>query len=244
MRAVLPLILICATWFGAHPLTAGERPVTVVELFTSQGCSSCPPADALLGKLAEYDDILPLALHVDYWDYIGWKDTFAKAAHTKRQKAYAYSFGTRSIYTPQMVIGGVDQAVGSHVVEVMDVIHRHQAKPQQVALQTIGADGEVPRLRVERMTHRDLPAQMLVQIVRFVPKAEVDISRGENAGLSITSTNVVTDIQGFGVWDGREAVEYELPNPIAEEGQAAAIVLQAARKSGYPGEIVAAIKLD
>ena len=94
------------------------------------------------------------------------------------------------------------------------------------------------------MTHRDLPAQMLVQIVRFVPKAEVDISRGENAGLSITSTNVVTDIQGFGVWDGREAVEYELPNPIAEEGQAAAIVLQAARKSGYPGEIVAAIKLD
>ncbi len=244
MRAVLPLILICAAWFGAVPVAAQERPVTVVELFTSQGCSSCPPADALLGKLVEYDEILPLALHVDYWDYIGWKDTFAKAAHTKRQKAYAYSFGSRSIYTPQMVIGGVDQAVGSHVVEVMDVIHQHQARPQRVALQTAGAEDGTPRLRIERMTYRALPAQMLVQIVRFIPRAQVNISRGENAGLSITSTNVVTDIQGFGVWDGMEAVELDLPTPIAPDGQEAAIVLQAARKGGYPGEILAAIKLD
>ncbi|GHE91995.1 coproporphyrinogen III oxidase [Aliiroseovarius zhejiangensis] len=244
MRAALPLILLCAVWFGAVPATADERPVTVVELFTSQGCSSCPPADALLGKLGEYEEILPLALHVDYWDYIGWKDTFARAAHTKRQKAYAYSFGTRSIYTPQMVIGGVDQAVGSHAVEVMDVIHRHKAKPQRVAIRTTQATDGVARIRIERMTHRDLPAEMLVQIVRFVPRAKVDISRGENAGLSITSTNVVTDIQGFGVWNGMDAAEFDLPNPIAPEGQAAAIILQAARKGGYPGEILAAIKLD
>ncbi|UWQ13496.1 DUF1223 domain-containing protein [Aliiroseovarius sp. M344] len=244
MRAVSALILVCAMWIGAFPATAEERPVTVVELFTSQGCSSCPPADALLGKLVEYDDILPLALHVDYWDYIGWKDTFAQAAHTKRQKAYAYGFGTRSIYTPQMVIGGVDQAVGSHVVEVMDVIHRHQGKSPRVVLQTTTAASGGVRLRVARMTHLALPNKILVQIVRFMPKAQVEISRGENAGLSITSTNVVTDIQGFGSWDGMETVEFDVPTPIAPEGQAAAIVLQAASKGGYPGEILAAIKLD
>ncbi|MCK8464770.1 DUF1223 domain-containing protein [Aliiroseovarius sp. S1339] len=218
--------------------------MTVVELFTSQGCSSCPPADALLGKLVEYDNILPLAMHVDYWDYIGWKDTFAKAAHTKRQKAYAYGFGTRSIYTPQMVIGGIDQAVGSHVVEVMDVIHRHQAKTPRVVLQTTTSDAGAPRLRVARMTHRALPGNILVQIVRFWPMAQVNISRGENAGLSITSTNVVTDIQGFGAWDGMETVEFDLPVPVAPEGQSAAIVLQTATKGGYPGEILAAIKLN
>ncbi|SEW01071.1 hypothetical protein SAMN05444851_0848 [Aliiroseovarius sediminilitoris] len=244
MRAVLPLILICAAWFGASTATAQQRPVTVVELFTSQGCSSCPPADALLGKLAEYDDILPLALHVDYWDYIGWKDTFANAANTKRQKAYAYGFGTRSIYTPQMVIGGIDQVVGSHAVKVMDLIHRQQAKPQRVVLLTTRVGNGGQRLRIERMTHLGLPAQMLVQIVRFLPRAQVDISRGENAGLSITSTNVVTDIQSVGVWDGMEAVEFELPSPIAPDGQASAIILQAARKGGYPGEILAAIKVE
>lgn len=244
MRAVLPLILMCATWIGAASAQADERPVTVVELFTSQGCSSCPPADALLGKLAEYQDILPLAMHVDYWDYIGWKDTFAKAAHTKRQKAYAYSFGTRSIYTPQMVIGGVDQAVGSDVVEVMDIIHRHQEKPALVLIKTLLDDAGTLRVRIERMTHRALPKKILLQLVRFIPAADVSISRGENAGLSITSTNVVTDVQGFGSWDGMQAVEFELPTPVAPTGQSAAIVAQAATQKGYPGAIVAAMKLD
>ncbi|MCI2394541.1 DUF1223 domain-containing protein [Aliiroseovarius sediminis] len=244
MRAVLTLFLVCAIWLGTFPATAQDRPLTVVELFTSQGCSSCPPADALLGKLSEYDDILPLALHVDYWDYIGWKDTFAQPAHTKRQKAYAYSFGTRSIYTPQMVIGGVDQAVGSHVVKVMDVIHRHQEKTPGVVLRTDQTESGTPLLRVAGMTRRDLPGKILVQLVRFMPIAQVDIGRGENAGLSITSTNVVTEIVAFGIWDGAEAVEYELPDPIAPKGQAAAVIVQAAKSGGYPGEILAAIRLE
>ncbi|MCK0142151.1 DUF1223 domain-containing protein [Aliiroseovarius sp. F20344] len=222
---------------------AGDRSVVVVELFTSQGCSSCPPADKFLGELARHDDILPLAMHVDYWDYIGWKDTFARPEHTKRQKAYAYGFGTKSIYTPQMVIGGTDQAVGSHVMKVMEILHRHQMAVAQVSLST--QDSENGRVvRVANIANRPLPAPVVAQIVHFAPKATVSVKRGENAGRSITSTNIVTDVQAFGKWDGKGEIEFLLQKPLAPEGQKAAIILQATRMGDYPGEIVAAIALD
>ena len=96
----------------AIPATAQENPV-VVELFTSQGCSSCPPADALMHDLAAREDVIPLALHVDYWDYIGWKDPFGNPAHADRQRAYAAAGNRRTIYTPEMVVGGVTDIVGT-----------------------------------------------------------------------------------------------------------------------------------
>ncbi|WP_371171454.1 DUF1223 domain-containing protein [Aliiroseovarius sp. 2305UL8-7] len=243
MRAVLTPFFACALWLGATSANADQHPVTVAELFTSQGCSSCPPADELLGKLAEYNDILPLAFHVDYWDYIGWKDTFAQAAFTNRQKNYAGSFGTRSIYTPQMIIGGVDQVVGSHAVEVMNILHHHQEKTAQVDLLVVKTDaGQV--VRVKPMTHLDLPDDMRVQLVTFIPQAKVAVSRGENAGRSITSTNVVTGVQTIGSWNGKTDADFALPIPVTPDGQGAAILLQASKSRGYPGEILAAIKLD
>ena len=105
---------------------AESRPV-VVELFTSQGCSSCPPADAFLHELSQRDDVIALALHVDYWDYIGWKDIFAQPAFTKRQKAYAKAGGRRSVYTPQMIIGGQDHVVGTHEENASALIQQHAA---------------------------------------------------------------------------------------------------------------------
>ena len=244
MRATLAVLTICgAISFGTFAM-AQDRPVVIVELFTSQGCSSCPPADAFLGELAEHDGVLPLAMHVDYWDYIGWKDTFARPEHTLRQKAYAYGFGTRSIYTPQMVVGGADQVVGSHVMQIMEILHRHQDGAQNVAMKVIKGDNGARLLRVERQTHRNLPTALFIQLVRFIPKATVDIKRGENAGRTITSTNVVTDISSFGSWDGKSAVEFELPTPVAPDGQDAAVVLQSETKGGYPGPILAAIRLD
>ena len=108
-----------------------DSPV-VVELFTSQGCSSCPPADKMLHALAERDDVIALALHVDYWDYIGWKDVFAQAKFSKRQREYAVVGGRRSVYTPQMVVNGVTDVVGGKPMKLSEAISAHAANPSPV----------------------------------------------------------------------------------------------------------------
>mgnify|MGYP000680805641 CR=1 FL=1 len=114
----------------------------VVELYTSQGCSSCPPADAFLEReLAERDDVIALALHVDYWDYIGWKDDFADPAYTRRQRSYAHAAGHRTIYTPQMIIGGVDHVIGSHPSEVKGFIAQHEKLASDVSV-TLERNGD------------------------------------------------------------------------------------------------------
>ena len=115
MRVVLKILpLAAALWFGgaAADLVAAERKV-VVELFTSQGCSSCPPADAYLGELAQRDDVLALSFHVDYWNYIGWRDPFSKRQWSARQRAYGDTLKRRYVYTPQIVVDGAAEAVGS-----------------------------------------------------------------------------------------------------------------------------------
>ena len=104
--------LLVAAWLAMSGTPAVAESV-VVELFTSQGCSSCPPADEIFGELAQDDRVIALAYHVDYWDYLGWEDAFASPEHTARQRAYAHAKGERTIYTPQIVVGGVDHAVGS-----------------------------------------------------------------------------------------------------------------------------------
>src|SRR5277367_5521376 len=109
MKAIL---LVLALMLSSVAQAGETRPV-VVELFTSQGCNSCPPADAYLGELAKRPDVLALSLHVDYWDYIGWRDPFAQHAFTLRQRDYSHALSERYVYTPQMVINGQLQGVGS-----------------------------------------------------------------------------------------------------------------------------------
>lgn len=216
--------------FGlAGGAAAGEGPV-VVELFTSQGCSSCPPADALLAELARRDDVLPLALHVDYWDYIGWTDSFADPAFTQRQKAYARIAGARTIYTPQMVVGGVDQLIGTKAMELGELIEKHQAEPARVALDV--AQGSA-RLTIRAEARGALPGVVVVQLVRFRPEETVAIGRGENAGRTITYVNIVTDWREIGRWSGAAplALTAEAPGP-----DRAAVILQ---EEG-PGAILAA----
>ena len=123
-----PILALMLTWSGAIAAAEPGPPPTVVELFTSQGCSSCPPADALLKKLDERAGVIALALHVDYWDYIGWKDSFGDPAHAKRQRSYAYFAGSRTIYTPQMIVGGTAAVVGSRPMEVADLINAMQVQ--------------------------------------------------------------------------------------------------------------------
>ena len=135
--------LVLGGLFATSPVFADDRHPVVVELFTSQGCSSCPPADAVLHDLASRDDVLPLALHVDYWDYIGWKDQFAKPSHTNRQKAYAHVGGRNMIYTPQMVVQGQEDVVGVKAMKLAELIEKHRNAPVLVDLNVSRVGSEV-----------------------------------------------------------------------------------------------------
>ncbi|MCI2398867.1 DUF1223 domain-containing protein [Aliiroseovarius subalbicans] len=232
MRRIFAIVMALFAALGTA--WAEPKPLVVVELFTSQGCSSCPPADALLAQLAEERaDVLPLALHVDYWDYIGWADKFARPEHTARQKAYAHAAGMRSIYTPQMVVGGVDHVIGHKPMKVADFLAAHRAAMGRVGLTGRVEDG-VAFVRAE--PREDLPRKMVAQLVQFTARETVNISRGENAGKSISYANIVTDLHIVGEWDGIDAFETSIPVP--KEGSLA-ILIQA---SGA-GPILAAIQL-
>ena len=211
----------------AAPVLAADRPV-VVELYTSQGCSSCPPADGFFEQLAARDDVLALSLHVDYWDYIGWADKFARPAHTKRQKAYAHANGSRTIYTPQMVING------TRYRDVTDLIDKHRATQENgIAVQVRREGGQV---HLEARSERPRKMPLMVQFARYMPKAKVEIERGENAGRTITYTNIVTDLVKVAEWDTQEPLTLDVDWP---EGAPLAVLLQ------YPdhGTIEAAARL-
>ncbi|HLJ64950.1 MAG TPA: DUF1223 domain-containing protein, partial [Stellaceae bacterium] len=123
-------LLAAATLAATPTLThAGDKPPVVVELFTSQGCNSCPPADAYLGELAARPDVLALSFHVDYWDYIGWTDPYSSKQATQRQRAYSHQMALRYIYTPQMVVNGTSEGVGSERQTIERLITSAAARP-------------------------------------------------------------------------------------------------------------------
>ncbi|WP_020041922.1 DUF1223 domain-containing protein [Salipiger mucosus] len=201
---IAPVFLALA---AALPAQAQDRPV-VVELFTSQGCSSCPPADAILAELGQRDDVIPLALHVDYWDYIGWTDGFAQPGFTKRQKGYARSAGRRSVYTPQMVVDGRYDVVGSRPMKVVEAIRHAAAKPARAALDVTREGGELV-VRAEPVS-APLP-ECVVHLVRYMPEERVSIEAGENAGHTMTYTHIVRDWTVLGRWDGKAPLELRVP---------------------------------
>lgn len=225
-----------AVWMVvAGPVLAQDNPV-VVELYTSQGCSSCPPADAFLAKLAARDDVIPLALHVDYWDYIGWKDAFADPRFTARQKAYAIAAGRRSVYTPQMIVGGREHVVGNHPKDVGALIRKHASTPPAVKLD-IERLGN--RLEIEAQTDRPLNKPVMVQIVRYQPSERVKIKRGENAGRTLNYANIVTEWHLIGEWDTRHPLETE----GKVTGDAPIVVILQEKQPKGPGAILAAARL-
>ena len=175
-------------------LAVPARALTVLELFTSQGCNSCPPADALLDELADRPGILALSFHVDYWDRFGWKDIFSAPWATARQRAYGEAFRTRYIYTPMLVAGGRAHVVGSDRAAVAGLVERAAAHPQL-------------HLRYEAASRNlVLPAAPgaagRILAVEFSPHETVRIGRGENGGRTITYRNVVRRIETLSEWSG------------------------------------------
>jgi hypothetical protein len=217
---------------AAAPVVAGERRPVVVELFTSQGCNSCPPADALLAELAKREDVLPLAFHVDYWDYLGWKDPHASRANTERQRSYSRALATRFTYTPQMVIDGAAQEVGSKRAEVEALIAKasaERASGPEVAV----ADGRV------RIGAAPAGAPAAVWVAYFRRSVANEVPRGENAGKRLGTTNAVRELRLLGGWDGK-AVELALGAAPPAGCDGGAILVQRAG----PGAILAARVFD
>jgi hypothetical protein len=210
------------------------RPKAVVELFTSQGCASCPPADALLTALAERDDIVALAYHVDYWDYVGWKDTFAQEAYSDRQRAYAKSWGSSRIYTPQIVVNGAKAVVGSRRNEVQQAVGS-ASLPLTMDL-TLNGD----MLKITVPPKAEL-SDAVVWLVTYMERADVKIGSGENAGKSMVYTQVVTGRQVLGMWESEIGAELKLPlgEVLGATNSGIAIVVQQER-GGLPGAILAA----
>ena len=231
MRLILSFVLACAGLTPAAMAQADD--LVVVELFTSQGCSSCPPADALLGELAQREDIIALSLHVDYWDYIGWADTFATPEYTARQHAYGRAAGSTVVYTPQMVIGGVDHVVGYRPMDVADLIMAHRAQADLVSVSVTRQD-DVFVIRAETDMAPPRP-EMVVQLVGYSPYEEVDIRRGENAGRVVSYHNVVTSWQVMDEWDGagtfqsRVRPQSETPLVVIVQSAGHGAILGAAR---------------
>jgi len=225
------LSLLAAASFFASPALANDQPV-VVELYTSQGCSSCPPADAYLHKLAERGDVIALALHVDYWDYIGWKDSFGSPEWSTRQRDYAKSADRTMVYTPQMIINGADHVVGNRPKDVDALVRAHKAKPLPVALR-VARDGKQLRISAEGAASG---GPFMVQLVRFKAKETVKITRGENAGRTLSYANIVTEIKTLRTWNGRNALNIET---VMSGDQPGVVLIQ---KEGV-GPVVAAARV-
>jgi len=224
---------------GAHGASGaegrGNAPV-VVELFTSQGCSSCPPADALVEKLADRPGIIVISWPVHYWNYLGWRDTFSRKLFTKRQKAYMHSFDERFVYTPQIVVNGRREMVGSKKEKVLAAIEE-AAEDRDFVPMAVEHAGQQIMLKIDS-GKADAPAT--VWMIDILSKKDVAINGGENAGRIITYTNIARDVRRIGTWEGaRQTLMLDKSELMAGDGDGCTILLQ----EGETGPIRGALEI-
>ena len=214
MKAIL---LLVAVFFATAAAAAETRPV-VVELFTSQGCSSCPPADRLLGDLAKRGDVIALGFHITYWDGAAWRDPLSRPESTQRQTSYDRRLTGGQVYTPQIVIDGTSDAVGSDRAAVLAAIGA--AKPVAVAPVSFSADRRSVTVGIGTAAQNGT-----VLLARYALMRTTQVAGGENANRTATDFNGVEQLQVLGGWDG-EAISFAIEPPKAGEGLA--VLIQAA----------------
>jgi hypothetical protein len=235
LSATLAAALVAAPGAAAE---VRDHPKAVVELFTSQGCSSCPKADAKLGDLGKRPDLITLAYHVDYWDYIGWADTFGAKANTDLQRAYAQSWGSSMVYTPQLVVNGAKGVVGSRDKEVSGALEQAELDlPVALTLSDTMLDVSIGG--------KAGAGEAMVWLVTYKDHAEVAIARGENVGKSIDYTQIVTGRQMLGMWDPASGTHLKLPlSELMSNGANGAVILVQTDKAGLPGPILGAASVQ
>jgi len=218
---------------------AGAR--AVLELFTSQGCTSCPPADAILGEYAGKSDIIALSFPVDYWDYLGWKDTLASHENTQRQKGYSEARGDRQVYTPQIVVNGATHVVGSNRTDIEAALAASAPLPVAITMEP-GTDSTMVTVGASPSPGK---RKGTIWLALYDDPITVPIERGENTGKTVTYHNVVRKLRPIAMWKGKE-VTVELPKSELDQAEVSrcAVILQTEHDDGLPGPILGAATID
>lgn len=208
----------------------------VVELFTSQGCSSCPPADALLGELARRENVIALAFHVDYWDSIGWRDPYSMPQATERQRRYVEALRLSSAFTPQAVIGGRRSVVGS----------------DRQVIEAATAQGAAPGVRVEAAVMQNELMVSLpdgadrrvhdVNLVAYLPQATTRVGRGENSGRTLTEFNIVRQFRRLGAWSGKAGTWQVRLDSLPSDATQVAVLVQEANQGAIAGAVAISLR--
>jgi hypothetical protein len=218
------------------PAAGIAEPRAVVELFTSQGCSSCPVADDLLGELSQDPTVIALSLPIDYWDYLGWKDTLADARHTKRQKGYSKVRGDRTVYTPQMVVNGVIQALGNDKAAIQQAM----AQRRDNGVLSVPVEVEISPDAVTVTAAAGEAHTAQVWLCPLSKAVKVEIGRGENRGRVVTYTNVVRGWIRLGEWTGERAIFKLTRRDLQESNADALAVLIQSGTPERPGPVLGA----
>ena len=233
MKKLVPLAVASLT-LAAATASADNDPV-VVELFTSQSCYSCPPAEKFLGELARRKDVLALEFHVDYWDDLlfgeagRWKDVFSKRAYTKRQVGYNQRIrGKSNVYTPQMVVGGSTEAVGSYRADVMSAIEAAKARKDRVKVEiALGRETSVKLAGGSAESGT-------VWLVRFIEERLTRVRAGENKDKSLVNHHVVTELRQIGEWTGQD-MSVTVADFALAAGEGCAVLVQDSRQGPILG---------
>jgi hypothetical protein len=219
MPTSLRKILIAGTSLCCATIANGQSRPAVVELFTSEGCNSCPPAETYIGELAQRRDVLALAFHVDYWDDLGWRDRFGLPGAVQRQRAYARALKLASVYTPQVVVDGQHDFVGGDRSSIARVLAGNRGG---VALALSVREGEV----LVDLGAREKTAPSDVLLIAYLREAVSPIGRGENAGRTLTEFNIVRDFRSLGRWDGQKQAYRSRVNSLPSDATDVAVLIQ------------------
>ncbi|MGO9950549.1 MAG: DUF1223 domain-containing protein [Steroidobacteraceae bacterium] len=236
MRQKFLSVLVASTLSVGFVATvvAETRPV-VLELFTSEGCSSCPPAEVIVNELAQRPDVLPLSFHVDYWDDLGWRDRYSLASATERQRGYARTLRRSSVYTPQVVIDGSRDIVGSQRGAVMEAV---SGQRDGVAT-TVSLSGGIIQIHVGAGSDA---ASADVLLVGYLREATTPIGRGENSGRTLKESNIVLSVHDLGRWNGKPR-EFQLRlDRLPENVTDIAVLVQSAGQAAILGAVAQPIR--
>lgn len=221
------VVMLCVLLFCS---AAQAQRLTVVELFTSQGCSSCPPADALLAEMARTDpSLLPLDMHVTYWDRLGWKDPFSLPEATQRQREVSERMKSDTVYTPEMVVDGWQEAIGSDPVAVRRAVLAARGSTRDPVTLSV-----MPYQAGLQISVGPGAGHGTLVLIGFDPAHTTPVRRGENSGQTLMEVNVVRSIKPIGTWDG-SALEIHAARPA---GERSAVLLQTA-----DGKVIGAVAL-
>lgn len=229
--------LVAGLVFASPMLAEDGAPQGVVELFTSQGCASCPPADAAFRKLVSQGNVIALAYHVDYWNYLGWADTLSSKENTERQYGYARMMGRSNVYTPQAIVNGRDHLAGADLAGINGKLNNYVGEGKGLTV-PVSARMRGDELEIKLGAGQ---GKANVVIVYFDKEKTIDVEKGENSGQKISYLHSVTDVETVGMWDGK-ATTLTLPASVMQKPdlEGSAILLQSSTPDGDPGPILGA----